>query len=175
MSDRLIFLIILITFCQVVQAQKGEVSVSAGPLLSLGTKDDINVQLKTGLGLEVSVQYNFTDRSAVVAEAGLASFSIKNRIGPDTGTRYRETINSFKIGYRYTFGATGIYSNILYGIDKYPDNSIAGTSTISILGVGRRFTLKNLYFIDAGFDFISSISPRFNIKAVFGLRLPKDK
>ena len=175
MSNRLIFLIILATFFQVVQAQKGEVSFSAGPLVSLVTKHYITSQPKTGLGLEASVQYNFTDRSAVVAEAGLASFSVKNnRVGTDTGKTYRKTINSFKIGYRYTFGETGIYSNILYGIDN-PNNSIEGKSSVSILGVGRRFTLKNLYFIDAGIDFISSTYPRFNIKATFGLRLPKDK
>lgn len=174
MRNRLIFLIILITFFQVVQAQKGEVCISAGPLLSFGTKAFTNVQLTTGPGLEVGGQYNFTNRSAGVAEAGISSFIIKNRTGPNPGTRYRKQINSFKIGYRYTFGETGIYSNVLYGIDGY-GNSIEGTSAISILGVGRRFTLKNLYFIDAGIDWISSIYPRLNIKAAFGLRLPKNK
>ncbi len=174
MSNRLIFLIILITFFQVVQAQKGEVSVSAGPLLSISTKVYTNVQLKTGQGLDARMQYNFTDRSAAVAEAGFCSFSIKNRLGSDTETRYHKSINSFKIGYSYTFGSTGIYSNILYGIDDY-QNPIEGTSTISILGVGKRFTLKSLYFIDTGIDFISSIYSRFNIKAAFGLRLPKAK
>ena len=59
------------------QAQKGEVSVSGGPLLYLGTKSYTNVQLKTGQGLEVSVQYNFTDRSAVVAEAVLLPLVLK--------------------------------------------------------------------------------------------------
>ena len=174
MSNRLIFLIILATFFQVVQAQKGEVSIGAGPLLSFGTKAFTHGQLNTGLGLEVGVQYNFTDRSATVAEAGFASFSVKKRIGPVMGTRYRNSVNSFKIGYRYTFGATGIYSNILYGIDDYQD-PLEGTSTISILGIGKRFTFKNLHFIDAGVDWISSIYPRFNIKATFGLRFPKDK
>lgn len=175
MSNRLIILIILLTSFQIVQAQKGEVSVSAGPVVSLWTGNYINGQLKTGLGLEVSMQYNFTNRSAVVAEAGLTSFIVKNnRIGSDTGTRYRKSINSFKVGYRYTFGATGIYSNILYGIDKN-DNSLEGNFWISILGVGKRFTLKNQYFIDAGIDFIGSIYPRLNIKAAVGLRLPKDK
>ncbi len=173
MSNKIIFFVILVTSLQGVQAQKGEVSISAGPLVSLVTKHYINAHPKTGLGLEASVQYNFTNRSAVVAEAGFTSFSTKNnRVSIDSGTRYRKTISSFKIGYRYAFGETGIYSNILYGIDNY-GNSIEGTSTISILGVGKRFTLKNLYFIDAGIDWVSSIYPRFNIKAAFGLRLPK--
>ncbi len=112
LSRRLIFLIILIIFFQVVQAQKGEVSVSAGPLLPFGTNFYPNVRLKTRLGLEAGVQYNFTNRSAGVAEAGISSFIIKDRTGPNPGTRYRKQINSFKIGYRYTFGETGIYSNI---------------------------------------------------------------
>ncbi len=173
MRNRLIFLIIFVIFFQVIQAQKGEVCISAGPLLSFGTKAYAIVQLKTGPGLEVGGQYNFTNRSAGVAEAGISSFIIKDRTGPNPGTRYRKQINSFKIGYRYTFGGTGIYSNILYGIDDY-QNPITGTSTISILGVGKRFTVKDLYFIDAGIDWISSIYARFNIKAAFGLRFPKD-
>ncbi len=174
MSARLIFILIIVTSSQVVQAQKGEVSISAGPLLSFGTKAYAYVQLTTGRSLEAAGQYNFTNRSAGVTEAGISSFIVKDRTGPNPETRYRKQISSFKIGYRYTFGATGIYSNILYGIDGY-GNSIEGSSAISILGVGKRFTLKNLYFIDAGVDWISSIYPRLNIKAAFGLRLPKNK
>ncbi len=114
MGNGLIFLIILITFFHVAQAHKGDVSVSAGPLLSFGTKSYPNVHLKTGLSLEASVQYNFTDRSAAVAEAGFGSFSIKNRLGSDSETRYHKSINSFKIVYRYIWGNRHLFKYSLW-------------------------------------------------------------
>ncbi len=42
-------------------------------------------------------------------------------------------------------------------------------NTAAVLGFGKRFAIKDVYFIDAGLDYISGNIDRFNIKAVFSL------
>ena len=172
MKKRVTFTLILVGLFGVAQAQKGEKSIAAGPLISfpLGS-DGFPSMLKTGGGLEAIGQYNFSNRSALQLKATLTSWRHKER---NYDTR-KLTFLSLQGGYRYQFGTSGFFINGLAGTDM----EIAdGYSTISFtLGAGKRFMVKDLYFIDAGIDLVrGDAEGRVNFKAIFSLlRWSKEK
>ena len=168
MKKQAIIIAILSILIEFAQGQKGEKSIAAGPLISfpLGISD-----LKTGLGLEAVGQYNFSDRSALLLKTTLASWGYKSSATID-GT-HRLTFLTLQGGYRYRFGNSGFYINTLVGTDiELAD----GFSSICFtLGGGKRFIVRDDYFIDAGLDLIGGdAQERINLKAVFSLlRWPK--
>ncbi len=164
MQKRIITAIVFSSFFITVHAQKGETSIAAGPLLSLplnsySYQNDLNI----GIGLEATAQYSVSQKSALLLQLGLASYSLMNAaIGYGT----RVSLFSFKGGYRYWFQGSGFYANALAGITQSYDGVIVGSFS---LGAGKRFILKDSYFIDAGVDFIEGDQSRINIKAAFSL------
>ena len=149
------------------QAQKGEKSIAAGPLISFpleleGTTGD----LKPGLGIETIGQYNFSKKSALLLKMTFASWGIKNEAyGYETK---RLNFLTFQGGYQYQFGSSGFFINGLLGADiDLQDGYTTGCFT---LGIGKRFMIKNDRFIDAGIDLMGAdAQERINIKIIFSL------
>ncbi len=163
MRKKSIIIVILSIFIGSAQAQKGEKSIAAGPLISfpIGISN-----LKIGLGLEAIGQYNFSDRSALLLKTNLASWSYKPGLSTDDTRRL--TFLTLQGGYRYQFENSGFFINGLVGVDiELAD----GFSSISFtLGGGKRFIVKNIYFIDTGLDLVGGDAEnRINLKAVFSL------
>ena len=167
MQKQLIFLILVLSFFNVAEAQEGETTVSAGPLLSFPLDErNFSTQLNTGVGVEIIGQYNFSDRSSFILQTNWASYGTKPKEGMDTGTHSRKTIFSLRAGYRYQFGASGFFTNIQGGIEKYSDSDFNSSSIA--LGVGKRFLVKDSYYIDAGVDCVSRTTDVvFNLKVLF--------
>lgn len=173
MTKTVIIVMIFISLLESVQAQKGEKSISLGPLISFPLDRYIYPRcLKSGVGLEAIGQYNFSNKSALLLQTILASYGIR-RESINYCEVPRSSISSLKGGYRYQFANTGFFTNVLAGIDSYD-----GFTSISFtFGAGKRFTVKNVYFIDTGIDYIDGdTESRVNIKATFSLlRRPKIK
>ena len=89
------------------------------------------------------------------------------------GAHYEESpsIISLKGGYKYDIGSSGFFVNGLVGTDI---NNGAPAPSLT-LGGGKRFSVKDVYFIDAGIDLIAGDTQgRVNIKAAFSiLQRPK--
>jgi hypothetical protein len=168
----IILLLVSVVFAKA-EAQKGEKSLAAGLLISFPENRNIiymdNRSLNTGVGLEGIGQYNFTQKSAALLQLQLTRFSGQ--------VYYNQFSSSFiglslKGGYRYQFTTSGFYANVLVGVETGSDGSL---NTAAVLGLGKRFAIKDVNFIDAGLDYIIGDISRFNIKAVFSLlRRPKD-
>ena len=162
MPKRLIFLLLLVILFESVRAQKGYKSISAGSLISFPLESPERDIYKTGIGLEITGQYYLASRSSLLLQIGLTSL----------GAKYGEslTILSLKGGYKYDIGASGFFINGLVGTDIY--NGWAPSFT---LGGGKRFSVKDVYFIDAGIDLIGGdTEERVNIKVAFSiLQRPK--
>ena len=156
-----------------VQAQKGEKSITAGLLLSFPTQDVLYASgfLKTGFGLEATGQSNISQNSALLLQTGLVGYGYKPYTGSASGARL--VLFSLKGGYRYQFGATGIFLNVLAGIDVDLTDFAAPLSIP--VGAGKRFKVKDVYFMDVSIDYVASeFFNRVNCKAVFSiLRRPK--
>ena len=170
MKIRIIFILLLIGHFGIAEAQKGETSFAAGPLISfpLGTESRSGQSdLKTGIGLEGIGQYNFSEKSALILKAILASWSYKESVRSYYENN-RLTLLTFQGGYRYQFGASGFFINGLVGVDiDLQDRFTTGSYT---LGGGKRFTMKENRFIDAGIDLIGAdAQARVNIKVIFSL------
>ena len=159
---------IVLTFlclCGAVWAQKGETCIAAGPVISFPLKSyGYPSYLKTGAGLEVIGQHNFSNRSSFLADFGWAFY----RVRPQTGGYEIDdrSIFSFKLGYKYTFDKSGVFLNGLAGADvELKESYISFT-----FGAGRRFPIKDIYFIDVGVDYIDGdTAPRINVKALFSV------
>ncbi len=86
-----VFFFIFRTVC----AQKGDKSISVGPLVAFPNQISENMDyLKTGVGLEGIGQYNFTDQGSMLLQIQLTH--ITNRYSNDNGASA-----SIKGGYRY--------------------------------------------------------------------------
>ncbi|MES2650016.1 MAG: outer membrane beta-barrel protein [Bacteroidota bacterium] len=163
MKKILFLLILLTTLFNFVQAQKGSINLSAGPLVSFPL-DRYNINgYKTGVGVEFTGEFNLSNKSALLFQAGFTNLPAESV--PDT---YQENLKilSLKIGYKYNIGSSGFYVNGLGGTDIEYKNDF---STISFtLGAGKRFTIKEKYFLDAGIDYIDGDTQRrLNFKVAF--------
>src|SRR4051794_27905613 len=135
MQKGLIFLLLLVILIQSVRAQKGHKSISGGPLISFPLQTPELAAYKTGIGLEITGQYYLASRSSLLLQIGLTSL----------GAKYGEslTILSLKGGYKYDIGPSGFFINGLVGTDIYN-----GPGASFTLGGGKRFSVKDVYFID---------------------------
>jgi hypothetical protein len=167
MRKRILLLLLLIGLLETAQAQKGEKSIAAGPLISfpLGLETRTS-NFKTGIGAEIIGQYNVSNRSAVLLKTTLASWAYNERMSADDAKRL--TFLTFQGGYRYRFGASGFFVDGLVGVDidlhdSYPTASFT-------LGAGRRFMVNEERFFDVGIDIVGADSEeRINIKVLFSL------
>ncbi len=161
MSKTVIFAIVFVSLFGAVQAQKGAKSISIGPVISFPLRTyAYSRQLPTGVGLEAIGQYNFSNRSAALLQIDYTSHR-----------RFRMKIFSLAGGYRYQFGSSGLFANILAGISKISfDNYGSYVNDLLTLGAGKRFIIFNDYFIDAGIEYGGGDGEtRLNIKATFSL------
>ena len=177
MRKRTIILLVLISgLLSKAEAQKGEKSIAAGILLALPeNKNTIysnGHNYNIGVGLEGIGQYNFTQKSAALLQLQLTRFTGYDYYftEPNVATMVNTSIMtlSLKAGYRYQFTPSGFYANVLVGAES---NGLFPTAA---LGVGKRFTVKDIYFLDTGIDYTGGFIRRYNLKAVFSLlRKPK--
>lgn len=172
---KILFLLLLSGLLKAAQAQKGEKSIAAGPLLSFPLASNTwtgKSYLKTGFGLEGIGQYNFSEKSALLVKATLASWAYKDKVITDSVlTHYgnkRLTFLTFQGGHRYQIGTSGFFINGLIGADiDMHDRSITGAFT---LGAGKRFLMKKDRFFDAGIDLVTGhTQTRLNIKVMFSI------
>ena len=158
-----------------IQAQKGAISIAAGPLISIpvGLNDTGKPNLKPGAGLVIIGQYNLSDKGALLLQTSLAAYGNSHLLLNYTGQTI--FISSIYGGYKYGLGSAGYFINGLAGFSSYSIHAISYTDFV--VGAGKRITIKEAFFIDAGVDFVfGDTDNRFNIKAVFSLlRRPKVK
>ena len=174
MRNTSIILLLITALSAKAEAQKGEKSIAAGLLVAFPVNHTVYSDYRTwniGVGLEAIGQYNFTKKSAALLQLQLTRFTGYRYYYYDNN-RYTHHSTSFislslKGGYRYQFTTTGFYANVLVGVEQ-GGRGYYNTSTA--LGVGKRFPVKDIYFIDAGLDYVSGNINRYNIKAVFSLR-----
>ncbi|MCW3089439.1 MAG: hypothetical protein JWP81_508 [Ferruginibacter sp.] len=170
MRKTLIFLILLVSLFESVRAQKGDKSISAGPLISFPLEKHTIPGYKTGVGIEVTGQYYLASKSSLLGQIGLTSFGTRQVLNS-----YEKNLKlmSLKGGYRYDIGSSGFFINGLVGTDI--DTEDGFTSAAFTLGAGKRFPVKDVYFIDAGIDYIGGdTEKRVNIKVAFSiLQRPK--
>ncbi len=172
MSKTVITVIIFVSLFEAVQAQKGDRSISAGLFLSVPSRGyGYSFDYRSSIGLEVGGQSNFTNKSSILAQSQLSTFT------PNAGIN-NLTLISLKGGYRYRFGSSGIFTNVLAGLVKQFGGDIDNRfghdhkSSSFTLGAGKRFAIKKVSFIDAGIEYVDGDGiSRTNIKATFGLRL----
>ncbi len=169
----IILLVAIIGALGKTKAQKGEKSIAAGLVVAFPVNRVIysdDRSFNSGVGLEAIGQYNFTEKSAALLQLQLTRFTGEAFYGGG----YRSTSfisSSLKGGYRCKFNTKGLYGNALIGVESSSDGS---SYIAAALGLGKRFPIKDVYFIDAGLDYIVGNINRFNIKAVFSLlRRPK--
>ena len=168
MKIRTIFTLLLTSIFIAVQAQKGDKSIAVGPLLSFPLATESRTgqsDLKPGVGLEAIGQYNLSYRSALLLKMTLASWGYKKGVTYDTK---RLTFLSLQSGYKFKFGNSGFFVNGLVGTDTELKD---GFTTISFtLGAGKRFTVRDDRFIDAGIDLVGGDAEgRVNFKVIFSL------
>jgi hypothetical protein len=172
MCKRTIVLLMVITgFLGKAEAQKGEKSIAAGVLVAVPTNTNLiyegDLYWNAGVGIEGIGQYNFTRTSAALLQLQFTRFIGEAFYYPETYTRTYNLSISLKAGYRYQFTASGFYANALAGFES--------DDICTALGVGKRFKVKDIYFLDTGIDFTNGFIKRFNIKAVFSIfKRPKE-
>src|SRR6188768_1106054 len=111
MRKKTMFALLLLSLYGMAQAQKGEKSISAGPLISfpLPKSKRGNSDLKTGWGLETIGQYNVSNKSALLVKLTYASWGYK-----EDATVYgvnRLSLLTIQGGYQYQFGRSGFFIN----------------------------------------------------------------
>ena len=155
MIKGLTIIIIFVSLFEGIQAQKGDKSISAGPLISFPLENNKIPGFKTGLGIEATGQYNISNKSAMLLQAGLTSFGRKQVINNfEKGL----LLISLKGGYKCNIGSSGFFINGLAGADI---EVAEGFSSISFtVGAGKRFAVKDIYIIDAGIDYIDADTER---------------
>jgi hypothetical protein len=149
------------------EAQKGEKSIAAGPLISfpLGLESR-GSHYKTGLGAEILGQYNVSNRSALLLKITLASWAYKERYVLYGAKRL--SFLTLQGGYRYRFGTSGYFMDGLVGVDMDLHDSF--TSVSFTLGAGKRLIVNEERFFDVGIDFVGGdAEERLNIKVLFTL------
>ena len=167
MKKTFISLLLFMGFCTIAQAQKGEKSITAGPLISFPVATESGYSyLKPGIGLEAQGQYGVSLKSALLLRATLASWAYKQNAF--AFGRNRLSFLTLQGGYKYSFGSSPYFLNGLVGMDV---DARDGYATVSFtFGGGRRFLVKETYFIDAGIDFVGGdADSRVNFKALFPL------
>ena len=166
MIKKIAFLFLFSGIFELVQAQKGEKTITAGPLISfpLGL-ESASSNFKIGLGVELVGQWNISNRSGLLLKTTLASWGYKERMTTYGDNRF--SLLTFQGGYRYLFGTAGFFADGLVGIDlDLHDNY---TTVCFTLGLGKRFINKGRY-IDVGVDLVGGdAEERLNIKVLFSL------
>lgn len=167
MTNRMLLLLFASWLAQTAQAQKGEKAITAGPLVSIPLGLETRTSnIKTGFGVEVMGQYNFTYGSAILLKVSAVSWAYKARISPYDPQRV--IYLTFQGGYRYQFGRSGFFIDGLVGFDS--DFSERYTSGSFTLGTGKRFILNDKRFFDVGIDFVGGDGEeRINVKVLFSL------
>ena len=179
-----IFTLILLGGCfKISIAQKGEKSIVAGVFVALNSHKNVLYSdyhsWNNGAGLEATGQYNFTDKSAALLQLQLTRFNGAIYTYPEHWVNTSSLSFSIKAGYRYRVTSSGFYANLLAGFEAADDQDGIGDYnkwyTPVAIGFGKRFTIKNNYFIDGGIDYYASgFINRFNLKVVFSVfRRPK--
>jgi hypothetical protein len=172
-------LIAFVTLFSAVQAQKGAKSISIGPVLCFPVKLwGYERHISGGLGFGAIGQYNFSNRSVALLQFDL-TFHHPNYFNIDSINKTVDiNISSLAAGYRYRFGGSGFFANVVAGITKfsyvdYPNNSYV--NSLMLFGAGKHFEIFDGYFIDAGIEYGGGdLETRLNIKATFSvLRRPK--
>ena len=110
-------------------------------------------------------QYYFASRSSLLFQIGFTSFGTKQ-----VQNYYENNLKliSIKGGYRYDIGSSGFFLNALVGTDVEAEDNF--TTVSFTLGAGKRFLVKDFYFIDAGIDYIDGDTERrVNSKVAFGI------
>lgn len=175
MQIRLATVLMCIVLFGTAHAQKGAFSIAAGPFISVpvGLSNVRIGYLKPGAGLVAIGQYNVSLKSALLLQASIAVYGTKPWLNTYTGDPI--FMSSLCGGYRYQLSSAGYFINVLAGFSGYSIHGLS--STDFALGTGKRIIIKEVYFIDAGVDFIfGHTSNRFNIKVAFSLlRRPKVK
>jgi hypothetical protein len=169
MRKTTVLTLVFVSFYNIAQAQKGEKTIAAGPLISFPLPTETvtgRSDLKTGIGLEAIGQYNVSKKSALVLKATLSSWRYRSNLI----SYERNRLNFFTVqgGYNYQFHPSGLFLNGLVGSDF---ELYDGFSTVSFtLGLGKRFRVREIYFIDAGIDLVGGdAESRVNIKALFSI------
>ncbi|MEP7229159.1 MAG: hypothetical protein ABI691_02840 [Ginsengibacter sp.] len=169
MRVKTIFTLLFIGIFISAWAQKGEKSISAGPLISFPFAPESSTgqnDINPGLGLEAIGQYNFTDKSALLLKTTLTSWGYKkNGIIYDTK---RLTLFSLQFGYKLQFLNSGFFIDGLVGTDTELRD---GFTTISFtLGAGKRFMIKDNGFMNVAIDLVGGdVENRINLKVIFSL------
>lgn len=167
------FLLVLLGLSGTAQAQKGEISIAGGPLISIPIAlGSWGSPLKIGPGAEIIGQYNFSNRSAFVLKTTVTSWAYKEEVSANDAQRF--SLLSLQGGYRYQFGASGFFVDGLLGVDiDTQDDYNTGVFTI---GACKRF-LKKKGFIDVGIDIVGAdADERINVKVLFSFfRWNKEK
>ena len=165
MKNAFTFLTVVVSLCENVRAQKGDISLSLGPMISFPTASHTIPGYKIGAGIEATGQYYFASRSSLLFQIGFTSFGTKQ-----VQNYYENNLKliSIKGGYRYDIGSSGFFLNALVGTDIEAEDNF--TTVSFTLGAGKRFLVKDFYFIDAGIDYIDGDTERrVNIKVAFGI------
>ncbi len=165
MTQAIALLLLLVSLSSSVHAQKGDKNISAGPLVSFPLETQQIPGYKTGVGVEVTGQYYLATKSSLLLQLGLTSLGRK-----ETLNSYDKnlTLFSLKGGYRYDIGSSGFFINALLGADIETGDAFASASFT--VGGGKRFVVKDSYFIDAGIDYIDGdTESRLNIKVAFSI------
>lgn len=190
MRSSAIALLILFTLIGGIQAQQGEKSIAGGLYVAFLPQRTVNLYdfsrfRKMNVGLEAIGQYNFTDKSAALLQIQLTRFAGQEYEYSYSPTPPHQTIIgehpfsflslSLKGGYRYQFTQSGFYANVLAGIEEGKTGTYSETFFPVAVGCGKRFPIKDFYFIDVGIERISGgYVNRWNVRAVFSLlRRPK--
>ena len=162
-NKTIIILLLIASLVGKAEAQKGEKSIAAGLLVAFPeSKAYMNYESwNTGVGVEGIGQYNFTNKSALLAQLQLTRFSGLRDYGLAV---YPIGYTSLAItaGYRYDFSPSGFYAHFLFGIE------LNEMFTPATLGVGKRFRVNN-NFIDAGVEYTGGYITCYNIRAVYSL------
>ena len=175
-KSTIILFVVITGLLSKAEAQKGEKSIAAGVVVALPENKYSNSSdgrtWNMGVGLEGIGQYNFTQKSAALLQLQLNRFTGYDYYFTEPNVLSKVHTSamtlSLKAGYRYQFTPSGFYANVLAGVESN------GLYPVAALGVGKRFTVKDIYFLDTGIDYTGGFTRRYNIKAVFSLlRKPK--
>ncbi|MBD0297284.1 MAG: hypothetical protein ICV84_19155 [Flavisolibacter sp.] len=180
MRKRTIVVLVVVGLFGTVRAQKEEKSIAAGLFVAFPLQHVIyNVaEYKSSGGFEAIGQYNFTSKSSALIQMQLIRFAGHVYVGYYSNNTLRSYSFAFislslKGGYRYRFTRSGFYANALAGVETgryYPLYRATGHLYVPVaLCAGKRFTIKDAYFLDVGIDRVGDYVYRWNIKAVFSL------
>jgi len=126
-------------------AQKGQASLSVGPLLSFPVAQYSNVS-KVGYGAELNGQYGISAKGDLAVRATVLHYTDDYAYDP-------LKLLNLQGGYRYQFGASGFYLNGLAGTELDLSNGFA--TIVITVGGGKRFTFNNGRQLDVGVDYLA--------------------